>query len=93
MNGNGVAENQLLMQSARIIHKGTYGLLDVFGPTVEFLTSSNEADAIYSVILGTIPPGVSIPLHSHADVESFFMLSGTVQVLSYVEENFKWLDA
>jgi hypothetical protein len=51
------------------------------GPTVEFLNSPDERDAAYCVMIGTIPPGVSVPLHSHPDVESFFTLSGTVQVL------------
>ena len=57
-------------------------MLDVLGPTVEFLTAPNEKDAEFCVMRGTIPPGVSVPLHSHADFETFFLLSGTVQVTS-----------
>jgi hypothetical protein len=28
------------------------------------------------VLQGVIPPGVSIPLHSHPDTEDFFIISG-----------------
>jgi len=70
------------MQVTHIVDRGTYGVLDILGPTIEFLTSPQHPDAIYCVMLGTIPPGVSVPLHSHADVESFYVLSGSVQVLS-----------
>jgi len=31
---------------------------------------------------GVVPPGVTVPLHSHDDAEDFFILSGTQQVLS-----------
>lgn len=69
-----------------------YGILDVLGPTIEFLTSPEETDAVYCVMKGTIPPGISVPLHSHADAESFFLLSGAVQVLSQRGDQFEWLD-
>jgi quercetin dioxygenase-like cupin family protein len=81
------------MRTAYVVNKGTHPLLDVFGPTVEFLTVPDESEAIYSVMIGTIPPGVAVPLHSHPDVESFFMLSGAVEVLSYQGTNHKWLAA
>jgi quercetin dioxygenase-like cupin family protein len=81
------------MRTTQIVIKGTYGVFDVLGPTVEFLTSPNDKDALYCVILGTIPPGVSVPLHSHADVESFYMLSGSVQVLSQRGDKLEWLNA
>jgi quercetin dioxygenase-like cupin family protein len=80
------------MEATHIVSKGTYGVLDVLGPTVEFLTSPLESDAVYCVMRGTIPPGVSVPLHSHADVESFNVISGSVQVLSQRGDNFEWLD-
>jgi quercetin dioxygenase-like cupin family protein len=31
------------------------------------------------VMRGTIPPGVAVPLHSHADPETFIGISGTMQ--------------
>jgi quercetin dioxygenase-like cupin family protein len=80
------------MPTPYIVNKGMRGVLDVFGPTVEFLTSPSEVEAVYCVMMGTIPPGVSVPLHSHSDVESFFLLSGAVQVLVQRGKKFEWLD-
>ena len=75
------------------IHKEPTGVLDVFGPTVQLLTSPEDSDTDYCVIKGTIPPGVSVPLHSHGDHESFYLLSGSVEVLSQRGEAFEWLHA
>lgn len=40
-----------------------YGVLDVFGPTVTCLTSLSVAETAYGVMMGTMHPGVSGPLH------------------------------
>jgi hypothetical protein len=45
--------------------------VDLFGPTLEFLTSPQAANNEFSVLRGTIPPGCSVPLHSHPDTEDF----------------------
>jgi len=55
-------------------------VIDIFGPTVEFLTSPEDARGDFCVMRGVIPPGVSVPLHSHDETESFFVISGTKQV-------------
>jgi quercetin dioxygenase-like cupin family protein len=68
-----------------------FSLFDVFGPTVEFLTSPEETDSGYCVMIGTVPPGVSVPLHSHSDPESFYLLSGALEVLSERDDDFEWL--
>jgi quercetin dioxygenase-like cupin family protein len=78
--------------NAHIVDRRTYGVLDVLGPTLELLTSPEETGAVYCVMMGTVPPGVSVPLHSHPDVESFYLISGAVQVLSQRENQFQWLD-
>lgn len=80
------------MKAAHIVSKEKHGLLDVFGPTLQFLTSPDDASAEYSVMIGTIPPGVSIPLHSHADEESFYFLSGSAQALTQRGDAFEWID-
>jgi quercetin dioxygenase-like cupin family protein len=66
--------------------------LDVLGPTVEFLTSPHEAHNDLCVMRGVIPPNVFIPLHSHADVEDFFLLSGQAQALKQVPGGYEWID-
>ncbi len=51
----------------------TTGLvLNVLGPTIEFLTDPNEAGDGLRIPKGTLAPGVIIPLHAHADLEEFF---------------------
>ena len=49
--------------------------VDLLGPTVEFLTSPQEASIEFCLLRGVIPPGVSVPLHSHPDTEDFFVIS------------------
>jgi uncharacterized RmlC-like cupin family protein len=34
----------------------------------------------------------SVPLHSHSDIESFFLVSGAVQIVSQRDGKFEWLD-
>lgn len=86
-------EDATIVSRSHIVPRGAYGTLDLFGPTVEYLTSPDEANAVYCVMLGTIPPGVAVPLHSHADFESFYVSSGTVLVLSERNHGFEWLPA
>jgi quercetin dioxygenase-like cupin family protein len=80
------------MQSTQIIREGTYGVLDVFGPTLKFLILPEQADGTYCAMTGTIPPGGCVPLHSHPDTESFFLVSGAVRIMSEREGRFEWLD-
>jgi quercetin dioxygenase-like cupin family protein len=56
-------------------------ILDVLGVAVEFLTEPSARTATYCVIKGTIPAGLAVPLHSHRDDESFFVVSGEDEVL------------
>ena len=66
-------------------------VLDLLGPTVEFITSP-DGPQDFCVLKGTIPPGVAVPLHSHDDAEAFFVLSGTQQALIQDGEGFRWRD-
>jgi quercetin dioxygenase-like cupin family protein len=64
-------------------------VIDVLGPTLEFLTWTEE----FCVMRGVVPPGVTVPLHSHDDAEDFYIVSGTQQVLIETEHGLKWVDA
>ena len=66
--------------------------LDIFGPIVEFTTSPLEPGSAYCVMEGIIPPGVAVPLHSHPDPESFYILSGHGQTLCQRGEQLEWVD-
>jgi quercetin dioxygenase-like cupin family protein len=80
------------MRSLLITRRGTNASLDVFGPTIEFLTLPERGDSGYCAMIGTIPAGVAVPLHSHPDLESFFLISGGIQALSEGREKLEWLD-
>jgi quercetin dioxygenase-like cupin family protein len=77
------------MEASQGSNKKSHVVLDVLGPTVEFLVLPSECEGGYCVIKGTIPPGISVPLHSHPDDESFFLLSGSVQALMQRQNDFE----
>jgi quercetin dioxygenase-like cupin family protein len=80
------------MNATRFVKKGSTPALDVFGPTIEFLSLPTEG-ASFCVLRGVIPAGGFVPLHSHPDDESFLVLSGAVQVLAPRDDGLAWLDA
>jgi quercetin dioxygenase-like cupin family protein len=79
-------------KTTRFVHRGSHGALDVLGPTIEFLTLPEDGDINYCVMIGTIPPGGSVPLHSHADTESFYLLSGSLRALYQQGDRLEWRD-
>jgi hypothetical protein len=68
-------------------------VFEVFGPTLQFLVLPNSSDDAPCVLKGTIPPGVSVPIHSHGGMEAFFVLSGEIEVLSEKGGDFHWMKA
>jgi quercetin dioxygenase-like cupin family protein len=54
----------------------------VLGPTIQYLTPPEGDDREPCVMRGRIPPGVVVPLHSHADPETFFVVSGRLEALA-----------
>ncbi|HEY7191163.1 MAG TPA: cupin domain-containing protein [Vicinamibacterales bacterium] len=71
---------------------GNRQILDVLGVAVEFVTTPAEAANLYCVIKGTIPAGMAVPLHSHPDPESFYVVSGSEQILAPIRDRLEWLD-
>src|SRR5262245_20276905 len=65
--------------------------LNVMGPTVELLTLHTENDRESCLMKGTIPAGGVIPLHSHADPETFIVVSGEAEALSKTADRFTWI--
>jgi quercetin dioxygenase-like cupin family protein len=59
--------------------------IDLLGPRIEFLTPPDGAPL--SVMKGVIPAGVVVPLHSHADVETFYITAGELQMFFQTENN------
>lgn len=80
------------MLSTSIVDEGVSEVLDVLGPTIQFLRTPSENPADYCVLRGVLPAGTSVPLHSHPDDESFFVLSGAVDVLVHREGANSWAE-
>lgn len=53
-------------------------VLDVLGPHIQHLTELSN-DESYCLMKGVVGPGVFVPLHSHEDRETFFVLSGEIE--------------
>jgi quercetin dioxygenase-like cupin family protein len=68
-------------------------LFEVFGPRLQFLLTPQSIDEAPCVMKGTIPPGVSVPIHCHPGIETFYILSGEVEVLSEEGGNARWIKA
>jgi mannose-6-phosphate isomerase-like protein (cupin superfamily) len=58
-------------------------LLDHLGPTIEVLTRDDVPATMPGLARGTIVPGGFVPMHSHSDPETFYVLDGELQGLTY----------
>ncbi|WP_327142084.1 cupin domain-containing protein [Nocardia sp. NBC_01327] len=69
-------------------------IIDLLGPTIEFMTAPDDDENDFCVMRGVVPPGGFVPLHSHSDTEGFVVVSGAVQVLRGDSDNPpEWLGA
>lgn len=75
--------------SAFIFNPNASALLDVMGPKIQFITSPRPGEPC--MMRGVIPPGTTIPIHSHPDPETFIQLSGEVEALVASNEDFAWV--
>ena len=57
----------------------TAEILDVLGPSIQFLTAVSDNDDDYCLIRGIFPAGVVVPLHSHAERETFYVFEGEIE--------------
>jgi quercetin dioxygenase-like cupin family protein len=54
------------------------------------LTGPEEDASAPCIMRGTIPPGVFVPLHSHADPETFVQISGEIEGLAQSARGSRW---
>jgi quercetin dioxygenase-like cupin family protein len=78
-------------QAARRIDASHLETVDVLGPTIQVLTPVDEGEDAPCLMRGMIPPGVAVPIHSHADLETFLVISGEVEALVETESGFDWI--
>jgi quercetin dioxygenase-like cupin family protein len=77
----------------RLIIESDCETLDVLGPSIQFLVAPQANEEAPCVIKGTIPPGVSVPIHRHQAIEAFYVVSGNVEVFSEKEGKCQWIAA
>jgi quercetin dioxygenase-like cupin family protein len=75
---------------AHIVDPRTVEAINVLGPTIQFLTPLEGSQDAPCVMRGTIPPGGVVPLHSHADPETFLALSGELDGLVHSAHGVAW---
>jgi quercetin dioxygenase-like cupin family protein len=75
--------------AALLVDPNSVRRFDVLGPMVEYFTPPGNGEPC--VMRGTIPPGVSVPLHAHADPETFLMISGEIEGLRHTADGFDWI--
>lgn len=68
-------------------------VVELFGPTVEFLTSPQDTESDFCVLKGTIPRNPSVPIHSHPDTGDFLIISGELKFLRQVDGIYDWIKA
>lgn len=79
------------MATARLVDPRVTETITVLGPTIAYITAPDGADRDPCVMRGTIPPGVVVPLHSHADPETFLVCSGELEALTFPPGGHRWV--
>src|SRR5687768_4585812 len=78
-------------QMAHMVNPTNLETVHVLGPMLRYVTEPSD-DEGPCLMIGTVPTGVVVPLHSHADPETFIPISGEVEGLSYrSNQDFEWL--
>jgi len=62
----------------------------VLGVLLQFLSTPEQINDQIGVMRGTVPSGVVIPLHSHADPEIFYVLNGSLEVFQAEGPSASW---
>ena len=81
-------ESHSISEFANVVNSGCGVKFNLGGPKFELLASAEES--AYWVMKGTLPAHVSVPLHSHGDEESFYLISGEAQFLSPTPRGLQW---
>ena len=77
-----------MIQGTQVVNPGQRTVLDLAdGNRMELLSPPTE-DAY--CVMGTIPAGGGVPLHSHPEPESFYVLSGEVEALVQTTGGLEW---
>src|SRR3981081_4602766 len=62
-------------------------MVNAAGVLLQFLASPEEVGDAICLIRGTMPPGVAVPLHKHAEIELLYVLEGSLEFFMAKEGN------
>src|SRR5580693_8903261 len=65
----------------------------VLGVLLQFLSTPEQINDQIGLMRSTVPSGVVIPLHSHADPEIFYALNGSLEVFQAEGPSAGWQTA
>ena len=57
-------------------------IFSVLGVQLQFLAVPDQLGSDLAVMRTVIPPGITIPLHQHADPEVFYVLNGNLEIFN-----------
>lgn len=66
---------------ARLVSLEPSAARDVLGIVITPLVGNGETGEHFGAFHAAVPPGAGIPVHSHPDVELFFVIEGELQLL------------
>lgn len=78
-------------RAAHLVDPREIETFDVMGATIQLLALAGDGESAACIMQGTIPPGGVVPLHSHADFETFLAISGEAEGLSHTADTFRWV--
>ena len=55
------------------------GLLNVLGTTLRLLAGGADTGDTFALLEVTVPPGATVPMHSHPQAEAFYVLDGELE--------------
>jgi mannose-6-phosphate isomerase-like protein (cupin superfamily) len=74
------------------VRKRDCRVLKVLGASIQFLAGPHQDEDAPCILKRTIPPGVSVLMHSHDVIEVFFVLSGNFEVLIGGGGKMRWIE-
>ena len=75
-----------------LVRKRDGRVLQVLGASIQFLVGPQPDEAAPCILKRTIPPGVSVLMHSHDVVEVFSVLSGNFEILIGDAGKMRWIE-
>src|SRR5262249_62267583 len=78
-------------EGVRKVGLGQGEVFDIAGAHLTWKVKGEDSGYAFAVCEQTLAPGDSVPLHSHASAEAFYVLSGTVAFFRVIDGAEDWI--